>query len=59
MFQNTTGLCKNIDFEDVQEQKESVFRIAVYFEKFVLDYSHHHASESTTQIEIVTNSLSE
>lgn len=59
MFQNTTGLWKNIDFEDVQEQKESIFRMAACFEKFVLDYSHHHASESTTQIDIVPNSLSE
>lgn len=59
MFQNTKELCRNIDVEDVKEQKESIFRMAVCFEKFVLDYSHRHASESTTQIYIVPNSLSE
>ena len=57
MFQNITELCRNIDFEDIQEQKESIFRIAVDFEGFVLNYGHHHASKSTLQIDIVSNSL--
>ena len=61
MFKNITELYKGIDIEDVQEQerRESILRMAVNFEGFVLNYSHHHVSESTPQINIVPNSLGE
>ena len=59
LFQNTTKLCRNIDSDDFQEQKESIFKIAESFEGFVLNYSRHHLSESTTKINVVNNSLGE
>ena len=61
MFTNTIELYKNIDIEDVGSQKrwESILSMAVTFERFVLNYSHHHLSESTPQIKIVSKSLGE
>ena len=61
MFTNTTELYKNIDIEDVGAQKrwDSILRMAVIFERFLLNYSNYHLSESTPQRKIVSNSLSE
>ena len=60
MFQNITELCKNIDIEDEErERRESILRMAVAFERFVLNYSHHHLSESTPQINIVSDNVGE
>ena len=59
LFQNITKLWRNIDSNDVQERKESIFKIADSFEGFVLNYSHHHLSESTPKIEVFFNSLGE
>jgi len=61
MFTNITELYKNIHMEDVQKQtrRESILSMAGSFERFVLNYSHHHLSESTPQIKIVSYSLGE
>ena len=59
MFKNITELYKNINIEDDQERRESTLRMAVGFERFVLNYSHQHLSESTPQTNIVFNSLGE
>ena len=61
MFTNTTELYKNIDIEDVGAQKrwESILSMAVIFERFLLNYSHYHLSESRPHIKVVSNSLGE
>ncbi len=66
MFKNTTKQYKAIRTQQVrlhatveQEQRESIFRTAVAFEKFVLNYSNYHVSESTPQIYIVSSNLGE
>ena len=61
MLEMITEQYKSIDIEDVQEQerRESILRMAVNFERFVLNYSHHHLSESTPQINNVSKSLGE
>ena len=59
LYQNITKLCKNIDSDDLQERKESVFKISESFEGFVLNYSRHHLSKSTPKKEIFSNSLGE
>jgi len=61
LFTNITELYKNIDIEDVQDQsrRDSVFRMSVSFERFLLNFSNHHLSELTPQIRIVSNSLGE
>ena len=42
-----------------QERRKSIFKMAAAFEKFVLNYSNYHVSESTPQIHIVSNNLGE
>ena len=59
LFQNVIKLCRNIASEDIQKRKESIFTIADSFEGFVLNYSHHHLKESTTEINVVSNGLGE
>ena len=59
LFQNTTKLWRRIESDDFQERKKSIFKIAESFEEFVLNYSRHHLSESTTKINVVNNSLGE
>ncbi|KAL9951189.1 hypothetical protein ACROYT_G043809 [Oculina patagonica] len=64
LFKNSTKQYKTIRTQQVQldatveqEQRESIFQTAVAFEKFVLNYSNYHVSESTPQIHIVSNNL--
>ena len=61
LFTNITKLYKNIDTEEVQEEKrrESVLSMAVSFGRFLLNYGNHQLSESTPQMQIVSNNLSE
>ena len=61
LFTNITKLYKNIDTKEVQEEKrrESLLSMAVSFGRFLLNYGNHQLSESTPQIQIVSNNLSE
>ena len=61
LFTKITELYKNKHIEDVQKQtpRESILSMAGSFERFVLNYSHHHLSVSTPHIKIVSNSLGE
>ena len=61
LFENTTKLYKNIDIKDVEKQKrwKSILSMAVIFERFLLNYSRYHLSESTPQKKTVSNSLGE
>ena len=64
MFENVSEHYNIIDSHGVQldttsekEQKEYIFKVAVAFEKFVLNYGHYHLNESTAQISIANSKL--
>ena len=61
LFTKITKLHKNINTEGVQDQtrRESILRMSVSFERFLLNYGNHHLSESVPQMKIFTNSLGE
>ena len=42
-----------------KEIKGFIFKTLIAFEKFVLNYSHHHVNESTPQIKLISSNLGE
>ena len=64
LFENVSEQFNIIDSHEVQldttsdkERKEYIFKVAVAFEKFVLNYGHYHLNESAAQISISNNKL--
>jgi len=55
LFTTITEIYKNSDRQETQ--KESILKMAVSLERFLLNYGHHHLSESTPQKKIVLDSL--
>ena len=46
-----------LDMTSEKERKGHIFKVAVAFEKFVLNYGHCHLNESAAQISIANNKL--
>ena len=46
-----------LDTTSEKERKGHIFKVAVAFEKFVLNYGHYHLNESAAQISIANNKL--
>ena len=55
LFTNITEIYKNSDNQETR--KESILRMAAGLQRFLLNYGHHHLSESTPQKKIVLDSL--